>query len=228
MSSSYKPKLAGNNIASSGVYPPNMLRRAFLHSAAATLAAATLPSTPGERLATAARNQVGVTKGYDARYIGIPYPNGDVPRSTGVCADVVVRAGRDALALDLQQLLHEDMLHNFAVYPRIPGMKHADANIDHRRVLNLEAYFRRTGCERWHATRNTAGNAFPGPFAPGDILTWRLNARFSHIGILVADSLLSTRIVHNWGNGAEESSLITFAPHLAIGHYRWPASPRVS
>jgi hypothetical protein len=25
------------------------------------------------------------------------------------------------------------------------------------------------------------------------------------------------RIVHNWGNGAEESSLYTFSPHRAIG-----------
>jgi len=200
-----------------------MLRRAFLKSAGLTLASATLPPTPGDKLALAARAQVGITKGYDPRYIGIPYPNGDVPRSTGVCADVIVRAGRDALALDLQQLVHEDMLHNFAAYPSIPGMKRADANIDHRRVLNLEAYFHRTGCERWHASRNTAGNAFPGPIAPGDILTWCLNARFPHIGMIVADGLFGTRVVHNWGNGAEETSLLTFAPHLAIGHYRWPA-----
>lgn len=200
-----------------------MLRRAFLKSAAATLTATAIPPTSGEKLAQAARNQLGVTMGYDASYASIPYPNGDVPRSTGVCADVIVRAGRDALALDLQQLVHEDMVHHFAAYPAIPGMKHADANIDHRRVLNLEAYFHRMGCERWHATRSTAGNAFPGPFAPGDILTWRLNARYSHIGIIVADGLFATRIVHNWGNGAEETGLSTFAPHVAVGHYRWPA-----
>jgi uncharacterized protein YijF (DUF1287 family) len=43
-----------------------------------------------------------------------------------------------------------------------------------------------------------------------------------HIGIVAVDSLFRTRIVHNWGNGAEESSLMTFSPHRAIGHYRWP------
>jgi uncharacterized protein YijF (DUF1287 family) len=201
-----------------------MLRRHFLQTSIAALATTTLAPTPGERLATAARAQLGITKGYDPRYLRIPYPNGDVPRSTGVCADVIIRAGRDALALDLQKLLHEDMLRDFAAYPTTWRMTHPDANIDHRRVLNLEAFFRRSKCELWHASTATAGNAFPSPLAAGDILTWRLDARLPHIGIIVANSLLSTRIVHNWGNGAEESSLYAFSPHRAIGHYPWPAA----
>jgi hypothetical protein len=199
-----------------------MLRRAFLKTSLAVAASTVLPPNPGTRLAQAARNQIGVTTGYDPHYIRIPYPGGDVPRFTGVCADVVVRAGRDGLGLDLQKLVHEDMLRDFAAYPRTWGMTHPDSNIDHRRVLNLEAFWRRSGCELWHSTGAAAGNAFPSPLAPGDILTWRLNARLPHIGIVVADSLLSTRVVHNWGNGAEESSLYTFSPHRAIGHYRWP------
>ena len=201
-----------------------MLRRTFLQTSLAALAATTLPPKAGDRLATAARSQVGFTTSYDPRYVRIPYPNGDVPRSTGVCADVVVRAYRDALALDLQKLLHEDMTRDFAAYPQTWGMQHPDANIDHRRVLNLESFWRREHGELWHATGATAGNAFPSPLAVGDILTWRLDARMPHIGVVVADSLLSTRIVHNWGNGAEESSLLTFAPHRAIGHYRWLAA----
>ncbi|AEU38767.1 DUF1287 domain-containing protein [Granulicella mallensis] len=199
-----------------------MYRRSFISGLFATGLLPTLPTKPGTRLSQAARDQVGVTTGYDPHYIRIPYPGGDVPRSTGVCADVVVRAGRDGLGLDLQKLVHEDMLRDFAAYPHTWGMTHPDSNIDHRRVLNLEAFWRRTGCELWHSSGAAAGNAFPSPLAPGDILTWRLNARFPHIGIVVADSLLSTRVVHNWGNGAEESSLYIFSPHRAIGHYRWP------
>jgi len=202
-----------------------MLRRTFLQNTLASFAVATLPATkPGDRLATAARTQLGVTTTYDPHYTHIPYPNGDVPRSTGVCADVIVRAGRDGLGLDLQKLVHEDMQRDFAAYPHTWGLTHADANIDHRRVLNLETYWRRNKCELWHSTEATAGNAFPGPLAVGDILTWRLDARLPHIGMVVADGLLSTRVVHNWGNGAEESSLITFMPHRAIGHYRWPGA----
>jgi uncharacterized protein YijF (DUF1287 family) len=198
-----------------------MLRREFVQQSMMAAISSTLPQTSAAKLADAARLQVGVTKGYDPRYVRISYPGGDVPRNTGVCADVVVRAYRDALALDLQKLVHEDMTRDFAAYPRTWGMQHPDANIDHRRVLNLEAFWKRSGGEVWHASGAVAGNGFPGPLAAGDVLTWRLDARMPHIGVVVADSMFSTRIVHNWGNGAEESSLYTFAPHRAVGHYRW-------
>ena len=57
----------------------------------------------------AARAQVGVTTGYDPAYRKLDYPNGDVPESTGVCCDVVIRALRKSHELDLQKLVHEDM-----------------------------------------------------------------------------------------------------------------------
>src|ERR1700758_4704577 len=98
-----------------------MYRRTFMFgSVAACLLArskAFAALTPGQKLADAARAQVGVTTGYDPTWTAIRYPNGDVPRSTGVCADVVIRAVRDALGLDLQQLVHEDMMKHFDVYP---------------------------------------------------------------------------------------------------------------
>ena len=148
-----------------------MLRRTFLINFIAASFTTPLPAKPGEKLATAARAQLGVTTTYDPHYTRIPYPNGDVPRSTGVCADVIVRAGRDGLALDLQRLVHEDMQRDFAAYPHTWGLAHPDANIDHRRVLNLETFWRRTRCQLWTAATPTAGNAFPSPHAVGDILT---------------------------------------------------------
>lgn len=75
-----------------------------------------------------------------------------------------------------------------------------------------DAFWRRAGCELWHTSGATAANSFPGPLAVGDILTGRLSAQWPHVGIVVADGFFSTRIVHNWGNGAEESALLTFAP----------------
>lgn len=97
-----------------------MLRREFLQQSLSALAIGVLPSSnAGEKLAAAARAQVGVTKTYDPHYSRIGYPNGDVTRTTGVCADVVVRAGRDGLGLDLQRLVHEDMTREFAAYPRV-------------------------------------------------------------------------------------------------------------
>lgn len=184
----------------------------------------------GKKLALAALAQVGVTLGYDPRWIQISYPNGDVPRSTGVCADVVIRAARDALGLDLQRLVHEDMMKHFDDYParHVWGSQHTDTNIDHRRVLNLETYFKRCGACLWHAATPTQGDAFPKPLAVGDILTWLLGARLPHIGIVIAVPANvpamnpQCRIVHNIGRGAEEIHLVDFQFDRAAGHYRWP------
>jgi uncharacterized protein YijF (DUF1287 family) len=208
-----------------------MDRRTFIAASIAGMSSWTFgeaPAAPGERLAAAARAQVGVTLTYDPNWTHLPYPNGDVDRSRGVCADVIVRAGRDALGLDLQQLVHEDMLRHFDAYParRAWGEHAPDASIDHRRVLNLEAYFTRAGCRVWAASSATAGDQFPRPLVAGDILTWLLDGRLPHIGIVVASNSAnaSVRVVHNIGRGAEESALAEFAAHRAGGHYRWPRS----
>jgi uncharacterized protein YijF (DUF1287 family) len=179
--------------------------------------------TNGQKLAQAARAQLGVTTGYDPTYTRLSYPGGDVPRSTGVCADVVIRAARDGLGLDLQKLVHEDMVKNFDAYParKVWGSREPDANIDHRRVLNLEAYWTRAGARLWAANKPTPGDGFPKRIETGDILTWLLDARLPHVGIVVSVGS-QTQIVHNIGRGVEESPLAAFAPHHAAGHYRWP------
>ncbi len=100
-------------------------------------------ATNGMDIVSAARRQVGVTVAYDPSYLKIPYPNGDVPKERGVCSDVVVRALREARGMDLQKLVHEDMGAHFIFYPSMTRwlMFRPDANIDHRRVLNLERVF---------------------------------------------------------------------------------------
>jgi len=180
-------------------------------------------TTSGQKLAEAARAQLGVTTGYDPTYRKLSYPGGDVPRSTGVCADVVIRAARDGLGLDLQKLVHEDMVKAFDAYParKVWGSREPDANIDHRRVLNLEAYWTRAGARLWAANKPTPGDGFPKRIETGDILTWLLDARLPHVGIVVSVGR-QTRVVHNIGRGVEESPLAVFAPHRAAGHYRWP------
>ena len=115
-------------------------------------------------LAARAREQVGVTVSYNGGYQSIPYPNGDVPRETGVCTDVVIRAMR-AFGLDLQKAVHEDMKAHFSKYPKIWGLKTTDRSIDHRRVPNLRTFFARKG---WSVpiTENAAD------YKPGDLVTW--------------------------------------------------------
>jgi uncharacterized protein YijF (DUF1287 family) len=206
-----------------------MLRRSFLEQLALLSAAAfvtTPPQTNGQRLVQAARAQLGVTLSYDPNYTRVTYPNGDVPRRTGVCADVIVRAARDAFALDLQKLVHEDMLRDFDAYParKTWGERSPDASIDHRRVLNLETYWQRAGVQLWTARNPTPGDAFPAPIAIGDILTWRLDARLPHVGIFAGNSVHGPAVIHNVGRGVEEIALEDFHPHRAAGHYRWPSS----
>ncbi|WP_439136296.1 DUF1287 domain-containing protein, partial [Pseudomaricurvus sp.] len=113
---------------------------------------------------------------YDGSYLAIPYPNGDVPSSIGVCTDVIIRSYR-AIGTDLQQLVHEDMAENFLSYPskQIWGLKSPDKNIDHRRVPNLQTYFTRHGVKLAISTNNQ-------DYAPGDIVTWMLPGNLPHIG----------------------------------------------
>ena len=198
-------------------------RRFVLGGLAAAFPLSARAESPGAKLALAARRQVGVTTTYDPAYRRLAYPGGDPPRATGVCADVVVRAARDALGLDLQRLVHEDMVRAFGAYPsrRVWGLTRADANIDHRRVLNLETYWRRQGAELWRPRRRTAGNAFPEPLAVGDLLTWFVMSNSPHVGVVVATRPI-VQIVHNIGWGVELVPLVTFLPFRAAGHFRWP------
>ena len=197
-----------------------MLRRTFLEYGLAAVVSS--PRDAGARLAAAAHAQLGVTTGYDPTYTRMAYPNGDVPRVTGVCADVIVRAGRDGLALDLQRLVHEDMARDFAAYPRTWGLRQPDANIDHRRVLNLEVFWRRQDAQMWAAKDKVNGDGFPGPLEVGDILTWLLVGNLPHVGVVVANGLTGARIVHNIGGGVQEIALSQMREQRAKGHFRWP------
>jgi uncharacterized protein YijF (DUF1287 family) len=71
-------------------------------------------------IVSAARLQTRSAVVYDASYVRIGYPLGDVPQNRGVCTDVVIRAYR-AIDIDLQVLVHEDMRANFGLYPQLWG-----------------------------------------------------------------------------------------------------------
>jgi uncharacterized protein len=79
---------------------------------------------------------------YIMEYQELSYPGGDVPAGTGVCTDLVIRAFRNA-GIDLQREVHEDLVANRSLYPRIWDIKTPDRNIDHRRCPNLALWFRR-------------------------------------------------------------------------------------
>lgn len=166
-------------------------------------------------LVAAARAQIGITIHYDPEYTQIAYPMGDVPRDRGVCTDVVIRACRDALARDLQQLVHEDMAAHFSHYPLGWGLSGPDSNIDHRRVGNLRVFFDRMGASLGHD-----GDA--SEFAAGDIVTMTVPRNLPHIAIVSdrqsADGARPL-IVHNIGRGTQEEDRLGEFP--LTGRYRW-------
>ncbi len=177
------------------------------------------PATPGARkLIGAARTQIGVTVHYDPAYTALSFPGGDVARVKGVCTDVVIRAYRDAFGLDLQALVHADMKANFGVYPKRWGLRGADRNIDHRRVPNLQTFFKRKG-----AQLNIPADA--SDWRPGDIFTCGVGGNLPHIGI-VSDRLsaFSGRplVIHNIGSGAREEDVLAAYP--LTGRFRWGLS----
>ena len=175
------------------------------------LATPVLAGSEPSRLTAAARDQVGVTVTYDPAYAKLGFPGGDVPRERGVCCDVVIRALRDALNADLQQLVHEDMRAHFGKYPGLWGLTSTDRNIDHRRVPNLRRYFERRGMDL------AAGS----DVLPGDFVTMTVPPNLPHIAVVsdVAGASGLPAIIHNIGSGAREEDRLGAFPRT--GHYRW-------
>jgi uncharacterized protein YijF (DUF1287 family) len=167
-----------------------------------------------EQVIAAAMAQTTAAVRYDGSYRPIAYPGGDVPAHLGVCTDVLIRAYR-AVGVDLQERVHEDMQGAFAAYPKLWGLSRPDPNIDHRRVPNLQTYFRRRGV----GLRVTSN---PQDYVPGDLVSWMLPGNLPHIG-LVADTRAGggqrPLIVHNIGNGPEVEDMLFRFP--ITGRYRY-------
>jgi uncharacterized protein YijF (DUF1287 family) len=147
-----------------------------------------------------------VTWEYDPSYYKIPYPNGDVP-SGGACTDVIIRVLRKN-NMDLQKLIHEDMVAHFKLYPNKWGLSKPDPNIDHRRVPNIMKYFERKGFAA-PITKNGLD------YLPGDIVCWELSPGITHIGIVLENK----NVFHNMGPTSRIESNFLFS-HRIIGHYR--------
>lgn len=164
-----------------------------------------------KRLVAAAVERTRHQVRYDGRYVRIPYPGGDVPADTGVCTDEIVRIYRSA-GIDLQKEVHEDMRRNFRDYPQRWGLRAPDSNIDHRRVPNLEAFFRRRG-EVLPITQD------PADYAPGDLVTYDLGGGVPHIGMVVEQDG-QRMLAHNIGAGPKMEDVL-FRWKIT-GHFRYP------
>jgi uncharacterized protein YijF (DUF1287 family) len=172
------------------------------------------PTNFYEKLSNAAISIIDKNVVYTPDYVSIKYPNGDVPAKTGVCSDVVIRAYRK-LGIDLQKEVHEDMKANFSKYPTKWGLKKTDTNIDHRRVPNLEVFFERKG-KKLEVSNN------PNDYKTGEIVTWMINGKLPHIGIVTHKKSSDGKrplLVHNVGGGQVlEDCLFSYD---IVGHYKY-------
>jgi len=177
-------------------------RRTFMLGLGAICGApAVFAQTPDSfplKVAAGAEARAKKAEVYDPAYVKLAYPMGDVPDDRGVCTDTVIRAFRHA-CVDLQVNVHEDMASNFAAYPKMWGLTKPDRNIDHRRVPNLETYFKRKGGARTLST-------IAADYGAGDIVSWRLTGGgLPHIGVVTRKTQNGQPLIaHNIGAGTRE------------------------
>lgn len=177
-------------------------------------------TTPAQQVLAGARLQVEEGAVYTTGYVALAYPGGDLPRSQGVCTDVVVRALR-AAGHDLQVLIHEDMRDHFSAYPPRWGLTRPDRNIDHRRVPNQVRFLERHG----QPLPIGLGAGDLASWRGGDLVYWKLPSGLDHAGVVtdrVGPSGLPM-VIHNLGVTAEEDVLGAWR---VTGHFRYPAAPR--
>jgi len=150
---------------------------------------------------------------YDGSYRVLKYPGGDVPDSLGVCTDVLIRAYRN-VGYDLQKLIHEDILRNYAVYNKRSRIEKVDASIDHRRTPNMQSFFTLHG-------KKLPNSKVAKDYLPGDLVFWDVSA--GHVGIVVnvksTEDTTRLMVVHNIGSGPQLQDYLFDA--TILGHYRY-------
>jgi uncharacterized protein YijF (DUF1287 family) len=174
------------------------------------------PLPPSPPIVARARLEVdrGVT--YDSSWFQLGYPNGDPAPDKGVCTDVVIRALRTT-GVDLQKLVHEDILRRPAAYATVTR---PDRNIDHRRVSPILVYLRSYAT----ALPRTFDEPSLASWQPGDVVVWAFHPCPSctpdHVGI-ISDRMGSRGIplvLHNIGpTPSEDDRLDAFT---VLGHFR--------
>ncbi len=162
------------------------------------------------QLVDGARVSIERAPAYDSGYSVIAYPNGDPGWDKGSGVDLIVRTYRQ-LGIDLQQLIHEDILAAGRAY----GVREPDANIDHRRVRNLATFFERHG--------QTLPLSDQAEWRAGDVIFWALDSpRINSVGI-VSDQLGASgqpMVIHHSQNSVpEEQDILSDWP--IASHFRW-------
>jgi hypothetical protein len=151
------------------------------------------------------------------------YPNGDLDPAIGVCTDLIVRVLRK-VGYDLQKLVYEDAMKIFSAYPYSNwNMTKPNANIDHRRVPMLNAYFKRFAKS---LTIETTAEKLD-QWQAGDIIIWDLTGKgkLDHIGI-VSDKRLKKNnrplVIDNFPDPGYVFESDRLEEWTIRAHYRFP------
>jgi uncharacterized protein len=94
-------------------------------------------------------------------------------------------------------------------------MTKTDTNIDHRRVPNLEVFFERKG-------KKLAVSEKAEDYKTGEIVTWMINGKLPHIGIIInkkSEDGKRNLIVHNVGGGQNLDDCLF--DYKIVGHYKY-------
>ncbi len=164
-----------------------------------------------------ARSQIGVITEYDTDYYQDAYP----PENSGVCADVIWRALKQA-GYDFKEMLDADMSSYPEDYPSDPI---PDPNINFRRVRNIKVFL-----EKYAESLTTEVIPFDEEnlkkWQGGDIVTFdQIEGGLWHVAI-VSDERRDDGvplIIHNYGYGVREDDYLLNWPTQITGHYRFKA-----
>ena len=147
----------------------------------------------------------------DAYYVG-GYP----PEGEGVCTDVIWR-GFKSINVSIKDLIDKDIKENVAQYKGVNGK--VDPNIDFRRVLNQDVFFKKNCIQLTTEFKKEDINNLK-EWQPGDIIVFIEG--YEHIAIISdqRDEDGIPYVIHNSHPCASEAKLSWFYNPIH-GHYRW-------
>ena len=173
------------------------------------------PVSAGDRglIVLRARDEITRVTKYSGEWMATSgYPMGDIPSSRGACTDLVVRAFR-AGGIDLQKLVHEDVVVNPDAY----GIIAPDPHIDHRRVAVLHTWFKRNARVGLGLDPTT-----PGAFVAGDVVFFAPTKATPLGHVAIVSDRIGPRglplLLENGGPRPQESDNIDSGQ--IVGHYR--------
>ena len=149
-------------------------------------------------------------------YVDAYYVGGYPPDGEGVCTDVIWR-GFKGIDVSIKDLIDNDIKSNMAEYKGLNGKP--DPNIDFRRVLNQDVFFKKNCISLTKEFKVDDINNLK-EWQPGDIIVFIEG--YEHIGIISdrRDEYGIPYVIHNSHPCASEAKLSWF--HNPIhGHYRW-------